>query len=142
MRKMIIVLAAASAFVGGSAFASTVPAGDAVGQHVAGEWEKLGEREVNGKVDRDTIAVGREDGRFKAIQIEVEGSALEMFEIKVTFADGQSFEPKTRLVFDKNTKSRVIDLPGDKRVIKRVEFRYGNLPGGGRARVVLFGKSA
>jgi hypothetical protein len=33
----------------------------------------------------------------------------------------------------------VIDLPGGARVIRRVEFRYGNLPGGGRARVELWG---
>ena len=107
---------------------------------VAGGWEKLGAREVDGKGDHDTIAVGRDDGRFNAIQIQVDGSKLEMFEIKVTFGDGQKFEPTTRLVFDKDTKSRVIDLPGDKRVIKKVEFKYGNLPGGGRAKVELWAK--
>ncbi len=141
MRKMIMVLAMASAFVGGSALAAPTPANDSAGQQVTGEWEKLGTREVNGRDDHDVIQVGRADGRFKAIQIAVEGGELEMFEIKVTFGDGQTFEPKTRLVFDKNTKSRVIDLPGDKRVISRVEFRYGRLPGGGRARVDLFAKT-
>lgn len=105
-----------------------------------GRWEKLGERTVNGKVDKDVIVVGRDDGVFTAIQIKVEGSALQMFEIKVVFGNGESFEPKTRLVFDKDTSSRVIDLPGNKRVIKRVEFKYGNLPGGGNARVELWGK--
>ena len=88
------------------------------------------------------VVSGRDDGRFRAIQIQVDGSALELFEIKVTFGDGQTFEPKTRLVFDKSSRSRNIDLPGDKRVIKKVEFRYGNLPGGGRARVELWGQSA
>ncbi len=34
----------------------------------------------------------------------------------------------------------VIDLPGDKRVIKRVEFKYTDLPGGGDAQVELWGK--
>jgi hypothetical protein len=32
----------------------------------------------------------------------------------------------------------VIDLPGDARVIRSVEFRYGNLPGGGRAKAELW----
>jgi hypothetical protein len=41
--------------------------------------------------------------------------------------------------FAPNTKTRVIDLPGGARVIRRVEFRYGNLPGGGRAQVELWG---
>jgi hypothetical protein len=105
----------------------------------AGAWSRLGERTVEGKMDRDTIAVGADDGAFSAIQIKVEGGSLAMYEIKVVFLNGSSFEPKTRLVFDRNTTTRIIDLPGDKRVIKRVDFRYGNL-GGGRARVELWGR--
>jgi hypothetical protein len=34
----------------------------------------------------------------------------------------------------------VIDLPGGARSIKKVEFRYGNLPGGGRAQLELWAR--
>ena len=105
-----------------------------------GDWKKLGERSVDGKLDKDVIQVGDDDGLFTAIQVKVEGSALEMFDIKVVFGNGESFSPNTRLVFSKDTTSRLIDLPGNKRIIKRVEFRYGNLPGGSKARVELWGK--
>ena len=104
-------------------------------------WQRLGERVVNGGADRDVIHVGRADGRFRALQVVVDGSALEMFDMVVVFGNGTSFSPPTRLVFEPSTKSRVIDLPGDARVIRRVEFRYGNLPGGGRAHVELWGRS-
>lgn len=103
-------------------------------------WEKLGERTVNGKVDHDTIAVGSKEGRFRAIQIKVEHSALEMFDVLVTFGDGTTFSPPTRLVFHNGDISKVIDLPGDKRVIQKVDFKYGNLPGGGNAQVELWAK--
>ena len=103
-------------------------------------WEKLGERTVNGKVDHDTIAVGKAEGRFKAIQIKVEHSALEMFDVLVTFGDGTTFSPPTRLTFRNGDISKVIDLPGDKRVIQKVDFKYGNLPGGGNAQVELWAK--
>ena len=103
-------------------------------------WDKLGERMVDGKVDRDTIAVGRADGKFTRIQIIVEMSSLVMDDVVVTFGDGTTFSPATRLVFEQNTKSRVIDLPGGARVIRKVDFKYGNLPGGGRAQVELWGK--
>jgi hypothetical protein len=103
-------------------------------------WEKLGERTVDGKVDHDTIAVGKAEGRFKVIQIKVEHSALEMFDVLVTFGDGTTFSPATRHVFKNGDISNVIDLPGDKRVIKKVEFKYGNLPGGGNAQVELWAK--
>lgn len=103
-------------------------------------WDKLGERMVDGKVDRDTIPVGRADGKFTRIQLVVEMSSLVMDDVQVTFGDGTTFSPATRLVFDQNSKSRVIDLPGGARVIRKVDFKYGNLPGGGRAQVELWGK--
>ena len=108
--------------------------------HADGDWQKLGERTVNGRIDKDVIEVGADDGLFTAIQVKVEGSALDMYDIKVVFASGKPFSPSTRLRFNKDSSSRVIDLPGDKRVIKRVEFKYGNVPGGGNARVELWGK--
>src|SRR5438477_16008 len=103
-------------------------------------WERLGERTVDGRVDRDVIEVGAREGRFRRLAIRVENSALEMFSMRVVFGDGESFSPPTRLVFGRDSTSRIIDLPGDARVIRRVEFRYGNLPGGGRARVELWAK--
>lgn len=106
------------------------------------DWDKLGERWVNGGVDRDVIKVGKHKKRFRAIAIVVEHSALEMFDVVVTFGDGTTFSPPTRVIFGQNSASRVIDLPGDARVIKKVEFRYGNLPGGGKAQVELWGFDA
>lgn len=111
------------------------------GKVAAPQWKKLGERTVNGKFDRDTIEVGADDGTFSAIQIKVENSELEMFDVKVVFGNGTSFSPPTRLKFGPNDRTRVIDLPGDKRVIKRVEFKYGNTGGDKKnARVELWGK--
>ncbi len=103
-------------------------------------WEKLGERWVHGQVDRDTMLIGRAEGRFSAMMIVVEHSALEMYEVVVTFADGSTFSPPTRLVFARGETSRVIDFPGGQRAIRRVDFKYGNLPGGGRAQVELWAR--
>jgi hypothetical protein len=105
-------------------------------EHVVGargDWVRLGERTVDGTHDRDFIAVGAREGRYRRIMIVVEHSALEMFEVVVTFADGSRFSPTTRHIFGADTRSHVIDLPGNARIIRSVEFRYGNLPGGGRA---------
>jgi hypothetical protein len=105
-------------------------------------WDKLGERWVEGRVDRDTIKVGKKDGAFVAFALVVEHSAVEVFDVVVTFGDGSTWSPNTRLVFGAGTTSRVIDLPGDARFIKKVEFRYGNLPGGGKAQVELWALDA
>jgi hypothetical protein len=102
------------------------------------DWTKLGERWVEGTHDRDVISVGARDGRFRRIMLVVEHSALEMFDVVVTFGDGSRFSPPTRHVFSPETRSSVIDLPGADRVIRSVEFRYGNLPGGGKAQLELW----
>jgi len=103
-----------------------------------GEWNKLGERWVDGTRDRDVIPVGARAGAYRRIMIVVENSALEMQDVVVRFDDGSAFSPPTRHVFAANTRSHVIDLPGYRRNIHSVEFRYGNLPGGGRAQAELW----
>ena len=102
------------------------------------DWSKLGERWVDGAHDRDVIPVGERRGAYRRIMIVVEHSALEMDDVVVRFADGGAFSPQTRHVFAANTRSHVIDLPGSWRAIQSVEFRYGNLPGGGRAQAELW----
>lgn len=96
--------------------------------------------DVNGKLDKDSIAVGGDEGAYTAIQVKVEGSSLNMFDIKVTFGNGETFDAKTKLEFNKDTTTRLMDLPGNKRVIKKVDFKYGNLLGGGKAHIELWGK--
>jgi len=103
-------------------------------------WQKLGEAWVNGGSDRDKIHVGRDDGRFRAIRLKAEHSALELYDLVITFGDGETFSPTTRVVFSEGQWSRVIDLPGRERVIRNIEFRYGNLPGGGKAQLEVWGR--
>jgi hypothetical protein len=110
------------------------PAFDATG------WELLGERVVDGRSDSDVIQVGRDDGRFTKLMLVVEDSDLEMIDMQITFGNNTTLSPQVRQFFRENTRTRAIDLPGEKRVIKRINFRYANLPGGGKARVAVYGK--
>ena len=107
---------------------------------MAGGWEPLGTRTVQSRLDTDVIHIGRSDGRFHQVQFVVRGSALEMYDVRIIFGDGEAWSPATRLVFTPGEWSRVVDLPGASRTIRRIEFRYGNLPGGGHARIRLFGR--
>lgn len=103
-------------------------------------WQGLGQREVDGHYDHDRINVGADEGTFTKLELKVQDSDLVMFDVKVTFGNDEVFSPPTRFVFDESSRSRVIDLPGEARKIKHVDFRYGNLPGSGQARVQLRGK--
>jgi hypothetical protein len=105
-------------------------------------WVKLGEREVNGRVDRDRIEVGRYEGKFSKLTLYVENSDLELLNFEITFGNNERFQPEVRHIFKEGARTRVIDLPGDDRMIKAINLRYRNLPGGGRARVEVWGWKA
>ena len=100
----------------------------------------LGDRTVNGGVDHDVIGVGRREGQFHQLMIVVERAPVEIYDLVITFANGERYEPHTRLVFGRDSTSRSIDLPGGGRLIRRVDFRYGNLVRGARAKVELWGR--
>jgi hypothetical protein len=103
-------------------------------------FDFLGERIVDGAVDHDVIHVGRRDGQFREIMLVVERAPVEIYDVVVTFGNGERFEPRTRLAYGPDTRSRTIDLPGGSRAIQRVDFRYGNVVAGARAKVELWGR--
>jgi len=100
----------------------------------------LGERNVMGANQHDAIEVGRADGRFTAIMLVCENAPVGSDEVHVTFGDGELFEPKLRWAFQPGTTSRVIDLPGGARVIKRVDLVYRGLAPQDTAKIELWGR--
>ncbi|HEU5059799.1 MAG TPA: hypothetical protein VFU21_24880 [Kofleriaceae bacterium] len=103
-------------------------------------WTMLGQRVVQGGKDHDLIRVGAKQGKFTRLMLVVEGSELEMHDVKITFGNGETMDPNVRHFFKENSLTRQIDLPGNERFIRSIEFKYGNLPGGGRAKVQVWAK--
>ncbi|HXI65894.1 MAG TPA: hypothetical protein VNH14_15445 [Gemmatimonadales bacterium] len=105
------------------------------------EWVHVGARQVNLQTDHDVLrATG--DARFKRIRLVVEGSDLEMFDVRITFGDGATFTPATHFSFKANSKSHVIVLPGAARIVRWIDFYYRSVParGHGKATVHLYGR--
>ena len=102
-------------------------------------WTMLGEQTIQGRVDRDRISVGRHEGRFSKITIVALDSDLELIDFVVTFNRGQAWSPNLKHYFREGQRTRVLDLPGDERTIKHIDIKYRNLPGGGRARLQVWG---
>jgi len=92
--------------------------------YAAQGWEMLGRQDVDFKKDHDRIDVGRKEGRFKQLEIRVQGAPVEINKMVVTFGNDETFSPELRHRFDEKSSSRVIDLPGDRRTIKRIDFNY------------------
>ena len=84
------------------------------------------------------VAVGVNEGRWEKLGLYVEDSSLELLDLSVTFGQGAPWHPALRHYFKERERSKVLDFPGDKRIVKFVDFTYRNLPGGGRARVEVW----
>lgn len=103
------------------------------------KWEKLGEATANGKSDHDVVEIGRREGTFRALRFKVKNSNVKMQNVVVHFADGENWSPTTRVEFSEGSTSNIIDLPGKRRVIKSVNFRYSDGKGSGNGIVEVWG---
>jgi hypothetical protein len=107
-------------------------------------WEKLGHKEVAHRAERDVIEVGANEGRFDKLRLSVTGNDIELFDLKVHYGNGETQDVSVRETLREGSRTRVIDLPGEARVIKRVDLVYKTegKRREGRATVHLFGHNA
>jgi hypothetical protein len=105
-------------------------------------WTLLGEQAVNGRRDKDTIKVGKYAGAFDQLTMVVSDSDLDLQELTVVFPRGQKWSPSLRKTFKEGSRTHVIDLPGKDRVINKIELKYANIAGGGKAKVQIYGRDA
>lgn len=87
-------------------------------------WELLGSRKVDFRLDRDVIPVTWREGAFDAIRIVVKDGALNMHRCIIHFENGEKQEVALRHQFRRGSASRLINLPGNKRLIEKIEFWY------------------
>jgi hypothetical protein len=107
----------------------------------AGAWVEVGCKQVSlfGR-DRDTVPVGRHEGRFKAIRLHVRGADVEMLDLKVVYANGEPDDIPVRHFIRQGERTRSLDLRGWERSINRVDMVYRTVPNfKGLARVCVEG---
>ncbi len=88
-------------------------------------WKKLGRQKVNlFRVDKDRIRVGKSRGRFRRLQIRVEGNDVLFKQLKVVFGNGTTQTINLNESVREGTVSRSIDLNGRARFIRHIDLRY------------------
>jgi hypothetical protein len=112
----------------------------ATAQAQQGQWQYLGEANVDGAIDHDMIRVGNR-AAFRAIQIRVENSAVTFDRVIVHYGNGQAAPIQIAQTIKAGNATRAITLPGERRYINSVEFFYrrGNWNNSRRPKVRLFG---
>src|SRR5947199_5693574 len=90
-----------------------------------GAWLELGCQQVSlfGK-DRDSVRVGRREGRFKAIRLHARGADVEVLRVTVIYSNGQPDDLPTRHVLRGGRHSEPMDLRGWESSIDRVDMVY------------------
>lgn len=107
---------------------------------IGADWVLLGQRAVTDRADHDVIVVSATRGDFTRIKLTVQRAAVDFHRVVVHFGNGGKQEVELRNTIPAGGESRAIDLTGDDRVIRSVEFWYDAKTFRGRRAVVrLFG---
>jgi hypothetical protein len=104
-------------------------------------WVSLGTREVNDRVDRDTVRVeGR--ARFGEIRLCVSRRPVRFYDVDVRFRNGERQDVSLRALLRPGACTRTIDLKGRERDIESVSFSYEarSIGRGRRATVRVYGR--
>ena len=99
-------------------------------------WELLGQQSVGFGVDRDVIRVGRREGRFEKIALEVKDNDVEILDLKVFFNRGPPQDLRVREFIRAGGRTRPIDLVGGDRssIASSSSTARGRLPRPRRSR--------
>ncbi|MEP7168088.1 MAG: hypothetical protein ABI855_01830 [Bacteroidota bacterium] len=90
-------------------------------------WHKIGETTVDFKKDRDEILVMGAD-RFAAIKFEVTDAAIDLQDLEIYYENGPNQNVEVRAPLIVGHESKVIDLIGGERALKKIVFVYKTLP--------------
>jgi hypothetical protein len=101
----------------------------------------LGEKLVNDRLDHDALIVTAAKGNFTGIILRVKGASVDFHKVIVVFGNSETQEIALRNTIPAGGSSRVIDLKGNDRVIRGIEFWYdANTIRGRKAIVRVFGR--
>ena len=104
------------------------------------QWNLIGEKKVSFLVDRDVIHVTGNDS-YGQIKLKVKDGPVHILDMDVHFENGDKFDVAIKQRIPQGGESRVIDLPGGSRSIKKIEFWYETKGfRKGRGRVEVWGK--
>jgi hypothetical protein len=132
LTKTFTALLAISVF---TFFSSFKPAG------IKAEWKFIGDKNVRFGVDRDVVHCGVVSDNFRQIKLKVTDGPIKIYDMKVYFDNDEVQDISIRGQIRQGGESRIIDLNGGLRSLKKIEFTYETKGfARGRARVAVWGR--
>jgi hypothetical protein len=102
-------------------------------------WMLLGEHKVDRGIDSDQFDFSQKRGKISKVMVVVLDSDLELLDFKIVYVNGEVYNPPTRHTFREGSRTRPIELPKSE-ILRAVQLKYRNLPGGGPARVQVWAR--
>jgi len=105
------------------------------------KWDKLGQKKVDFRLDKDEVKVTLVQGLFTAIKLKIKDGPINMHRCIIHFKNGTKQDVRIRKNIPAGGETRVIQLDGGgKRVIQKVVFLYDSKKRTDKATVALWGK--
>jgi hypothetical protein len=103
-------------------------------------WHKIGETTVNLKEERDEVGVIGAD-KFAKLKFKIDDASVDLNDMDIYYHDGTKQNVALSTPLRDGKESRIIDIPGGEKAIKRIAFRYKTLPNQGKdkAHVEIWG---
>jgi len=90
-------------------------------------WHKIGETTVDFKREKDQVMVMGAD-RFAALKFKVADAPVDIHDMRIFYEGGDSTIVKVNTPVLAGAESKIIDIKGGERNIKKIEFDYKTLP--------------
>jgi hypothetical protein len=104
-------------------------------------WTLLGQQQADHKTKRERLVVGTKEGRFKELLVMVKGAGLTIDQMTVTLGNKKEVKLIVKQTLKDGESSKPIDLPGEQRGIRQVDFVFRTTAKGqGKATVMLYGR--
>ena len=87
------------------------------------QWVLIGEKRVSFLIDHDMIFAKGNDN-YSQVKVKVKDGPVHIIDMDVHFDNGDKFDVALKQNLPKGGESRVIDLPGGSRNVKKIEFWY------------------
>ena len=105
------------------------------------DWRFIADKWVNYGLDHDAIHLGDLKDDFRQIKIRVTDAPLKIYDMKIHYDNGDVQDVSLKLLFRQGEESRVIDLNGGLRHLRKIEFWYETKGvRKGKARIAVWGK--
>lgn len=105
----------------------------------AQNWQPLGQATIGARVQTDVIEVGRQEGRFRSIRLEVKGNDVEIIDLKIIYGNGAPDDIQVRRVFRAGSTSAPLPVKGTDRAIRQIVVTYRAI---GPVAIQFFGDAA